>query len=310
MTQSQPDKNLRSRASFAFVIIFDVLIVMLVVLYVVAAANGSAAERLKVVILGIVEGVTEFLPISSTGHLIVASDLMQFQNALGGTFEIFIQLGAVVAVALFYRGDLWRQVTTVRQDKGVQNLWLSVIVAFIPAAVVGLLLKDWIKETLFNPITVALSLIVGGIVFLVVERRPALATQQTKTLETISPRQALGIGMAQVLALIPGVSRSGSTIIGGLLAGLDRETATRFSFYLTIPVLGLATIVDLVTSLDEISSGQMLDLLVGAVVAGVVAWLSIGWLLRYVSRNNFIPFGYYRIAAGVLMLILAASGIL
>ncbi len=266
-------------------------------------------ELIKVIILGIVEGVTEFLPISSTGHLIVFAALLDFKNALGGTFEIFIQIGAVVAVIIFFRAELLKQVSTVTSDKGVQRLWLNIIIAFVPAAVIGVIFGDKIKEILFRPVVVAISLIVGGIIFLIVERRPN-AQPSTVTLESITPRQALAVGIAQITALIPGVSRSGSTIIGGMLFGLDRAVATRFSFFLAIPVLGIATLYDLVKSLKTIQSGDVVNLLLGAVVAGIVAWIAIRWLLNYVSRNNFVAFGYYRIAAGIIIILLVLMQVL
>lgn len=266
-------------------------------------------EIIKVIILGIVEGLTEFLPISSTGHLIVASALLDFRNALGGTFEIFIQLGAVVAVIIFFRAELVKQVTTVTRDKGVQRLWVNIIIAFIPAAALGFLFSDQIKEVLFRPIVVAASLIIGGIIFLLVERRPNQPVEAV-SLETITPRQALAIGISQITALIPGVSRSGSTIVGGLLFGVDRAAATKFSFYLAIPTLGIATVYDLVKNLRLIQSGDWVNLIIGAVVSGIVAWVAIRWLLNYVARNNFIAFGYYRILAGLVIIALVIVNVL
>ncbi len=273
--------------------------------------GGVLADWLKVVILGIVEGITEFLPISSTGHLIVAAAFLDF-NTTSGTFEIFIQIGAVVAVVFYFWGDIWYQIRNVGRDKGVQRFWLAIIIGSIPAAVSGFLLRDWIKTNLFTPSTVAISLIIGGIIFLVVERRHAgeQAEAQTTELEGISIRQAIGVGLAQTIALIPGVSRSGASIIGGLFVGMNRTVATRFSFYLAIPVLGGATVFELLTSLDEIDSNELINLLLGAVISGVVAWLAIRWLLNYVSRNSFVPFGYYRIIAGGLILLLIAIGFL
>lgn len=269
-------------------------------------------DLIKVLILGIVEGITEFLPISSTGHLIVATAALQpnFSPALSGTFEIFIQLGAVVAVVAYYRSDLWRQVVRVRSDREVQHFWVTLFIAFVPAALIGLVLHSAIKTYLFSPTTVAISLIVGGIAFLFVERRLQSQSQTTEALMNVSYRQALIIGVVQTLALIPGASRSAASIFGGMLAGLNRETATRFSFYLAIPTLGLATIVDLLLSLDDLQGDDLLFLAVGTIVSGVVAWLAIGWLLRYVSRHTFIPFGYYRIVAGVIILVLAAASLL
>lgn len=266
-------------------------------------------EWVKVVILGIVEGITEFLPISSTGHLIVAAALLNFQGSIGGTFEIFIQLGAVVAVIVFYRSEIFQQVRTVTSDSRVQRFWLGIIVAFIPAAVIGFLLKDWVKEVLFSPIVVGLSLIAGGIVFLVIERRPVVEVT-TNEAGDITLLQALIVGIAQTTALIPGVSRSGASIIGGRLGGMNRQAATQFSFYLAIPTLGAATVFDLVTSLDQINGDQLSMLIVGAIVSGIVAWLSIGWLLRYVANHTFIAFGYYRIVAGIIIIILAVTQLL
>jgi undecaprenyl-diphosphatase len=269
-------------------------------------------DFLKVIVLGIIEGVTEFLPISSTGHLIVASALLRpgFSEGLKDTFEIFIQLGAVIAVVVFYRADLWRQVKSVRTDSQTQHFWITLLIAFIPAAIVGLALRSFIKDTLFSPIVVAISLIVGGVLFIVLERRLAASqTARTDGIMAVSYRQALVIGLIQAIALIPGVSRAAASIFGGMLVGLNRETATRFSFYLAIPTLGLATIFDLLLSLDEIQGGDLIFLAVGTIVSAIVAWFAVGWLLRYISRNSFVPFGYYRIAAGVVILLLAGAAV-
>ena len=270
-------------------------------------------DLLKVVVLGIVEGITEFLPVSSTGHLIVATALLRpnFSEALEGTFEIFIQLGAVIAVAFYYRRDLIQQVMTVRTDAGVRRLWLAIVISAIPAALVGFLFRDFIKDVLFHPLTVAISLIVGGILFIVLERwfanRP---TPTTTAVTAITWRQAAVIGGLQALSLIPGVSRAATSIFGGMLTGLDRQTATRFSFYLAIPILGGATIVDLLLSLDEISGNDVIFLAVGALVSGLVAFLAISWLLRFIARRDFTAFGIYRILAGSVILILIALSLI
>jgi undecaprenyl-diphosphatase len=264
---------------------------------------------LKAIVLGIVEGVTEFLPISSTGHLLVVSNLLRFEGSAGGTFEIFIQFGAVVALLLYYARDLLGQAADAARGGTARRFWLCVLVAFLPAAVLGLLLRNVIKTILFaSPTLIALSLIVGGIVFLVVERTPR--REDTRAVEDVSLAQALAIGFAQVLSLVPGVSRSGASIVGGMLTGLDRATATRFSFYLAIPTLGAATLFELASSLRRLNSGDAMLLLVGTIVAGVVAFASIGWLLRYVQRNSFVPFGIYRIAAGIVVLALVQMGVL
>jgi undecaprenyl-diphosphatase len=269
-------------------------------------------EWVKVVLLGIIEGVTEFLPVSSTGHLIVATAALNFEGSANGTFEIFIQFGAIVAVILYYRKEIFRQLRAFPSDPDVRYFWLAVFIAFLPAAVFGFLLRHWIKNVLFSPVVVAVSLIVGGLIFLLVERHAQPEADVVATeMPVLTLRQAVVVGVSQILALIPGVSRSGATIIGGMQGGLSRQAATQFSFYLAIPTLGGATIYELLTSLDQIGGAQEMGmLLLGAVISGIVAWFSIDWLLRYVSRNSFVPFGYYRILAGIVILLLAAAGIL
>ncbi len=261
-----------------------------------------------VVILGIVEGLTEFLPISSTAHLLIVADLLGFQDSIGGTFEIFIQLGAILAVVAYYASDLLVQARSLSTSATTRRFWIAIVLAFLPAAVVGLALHSWIKQVLFaSPSVIAWALILGGIVLIVIERLSKRAPT-TQDVEQVSFGQALGIGIAQMLALVPGVSRSGASIVGGKLGGLDRRTATAFSFYLSIPTLGAATLVDLLGSLDQISGSDIGRLLLGAVVSGVVAWISIGWLLRYVAGHSFVAFGIYRIVVGALVLALVAAG--
>lgn len=289
-------------------------------------------EFIKVIILGIVQGITEFLPISSTGHLIIASSLLNFAHSSGGTFEIFIQLGSVLAVVAYYRADLLRQVRTVHRDRGVQKLWLAIVIASIPAALAGFLVRDTIKENLYKAdgntnatglAVIAIALIIGGIIFIVMERvrarriNPIEVTTKTEVtpeqadLESITLRQAVGVGIAQMFALVPGVSRSGASIVGGLLSGMNRPTATKFSFYLSIPVLGGATILDLLLSLDEITSeAGILSLILGTIVTAIVSWFAIDWLVRYVARNDFTLFGVYRIILGGIILLLGAAGLL
>jgi undecaprenyl-diphosphatase len=268
-------------------------------------------ELLKAIILGLIEGLTEFLPISSTGHLIVASALLNFLPHLRDTFDIFIQLGAVVAVVAFYFPEIVRQFRSVPTNRVTQRFWVSILIAFIPAAVVGVLLRHFIKDVLFSPGVVAVSLIVGGVIMILVDRRPAKAASATDAdvqslgeVKSITFGQALIVGIAQVVSLIPGVSRSAASIIGGMLAGLDRRSATQFSFFLAIPTLGAATIFDLVSSLKSVQSTDILYIAVGTLVSGIVAWLSIRWLLRYVAGHNFVAFGFYRILAGIVILIL------
>lgn len=266
------------------------------------------AEWWKVVALGVVEGVTEFLPISSTGHLLVAAQALHFEHSVGGTFEIFIQLGAVIAVVGYYLRDLLAQARDLPRSRTTQRFWLAILIAFIPAAVIGLALHKYIKQYLFRPEVIAATLIIGGVIFIIVELLPRRET--THRLERVSWPQALGIGVAQMLALVPGVSRSGAAILGGMFGGLDRQTATAFSFYLAIPTLGAATIVDLLTSLSDVTAGDLGRLFLGAIVSMIIAWLSIDWLLRYVARHSFIAFGVYRILAGLAIFGLLATNFL
>lgn len=282
-------------------------------------------DLIKVIVLGIVEGITEFLPISSTGHLIVATALLRpnFSPAMSKTFEIFIQVGAIVAVVVFYRAELWRQVTTVRTDRRVLHFWLALLIAFVPIGAVGFLLRDFIDEHLQDsPPLVAASLIVGGVLFIIIERylsrRDAAAATASASnapagddqLYAVSFQQALLIGVIQIIALVPGVSRAAASIFAGMLGGLKRETATRFSFYLSIPTLGTATLFKLIISLGGLSGSDLIFLVVGAIISGIVAWFAIGWLLRYIAHHTFTGFGYYRIAAGVVILLLGAAALL
>jgi undecaprenyl-diphosphatase len=283
-------------------------LVALTILAVVLALVGMIDPAWwQVIILGIVEGLTEFLPISSTAHLLVTAKLLDFQHSMGGTFEIFIQLGAVLAVVGYYARDLLGQVRAVGRSAETRRFWLAILIAFLPAAVVGLVLRDWIKAHLFaSPVVIATAFIVGGIILILIERWPLRTV--THAAEETTLGQALVIGLAQVIALVPGASRSASSIVGGMLAGLDRRAATAFSFYLAIPTLGAATLVDLLGSLHGLSARDGAYLLVGLVVSFLTACLSIDWLLRYVAHHPFVAFGAYRIAFGSLILILVAIG--
>lgn len=254
---------------------------------------------LSAALLGLVEGITEFLPVSSTGHLIVAADLLRFRDS-GGTFEIVIQLGAVLAVIVYYWRDLLGQARALPVSRDARRLWSAVALAFLPAAVLGFLFSGLITRYLFSPVTVAISLIIGGVVLWVIEGAPRAAT--TSGLAQVSKRQALLVGLAQCLALVPGVSRSASSIIGGMLTGLDRPTATAFSFYLSIPTLGLATLYALIKERGVLSAAQIGPLTIGLLVSFVTALLAVSWLLRYVSRHNFRGFAVYRVLAGLAIL--------
>jgi len=259
-------------------------------------------EWWKIILLGAVEGFTEFLPISSTGHLLIVAKWLNFHGSVGGTFEIFIQLGAILAVIGYYARDLLEQVRAIAHDRGTQRFWLNILIAFLPAAIVGLLFQRKIKEILFeSPHVIAWAFIIGGIVLLAVELLPKRTVTTQDTLKITMP-QALYTGLAQVLSLVPGVSRSGATIVGGMLTGVDRAAATRFSFYLAIPTLVAATGYSLLKSIHDLSSNDIGGLALGLIVAMITAWISIGWLLRYVANHTFIPFGVYRILAGLLIL--------
>lgn len=267
--------------------------------------NEIMVEWWKVVLLGAIEGFTEFLPISSTGHLLIAAKLLQFTENANGTFEIFIQLGAMLAILGYYARDLLTQAQALPNDPAIRRFWLNILIAFLPAAVVGALAHDWIKTVLFeSPTIIAWALIIGGIVLIAIEQLPKRVT--TTEVTHISFGQALGAGLAQLTALVPGVSRSGATIVGGLLGGVDRPAATNFSFYLAIPTLAAATLFDLVTSLGQLTTSDLGHLVLGLIVAMITAWISIGWLLRYVARHTFVAFGLYRIAIGILILGLRA----
>lgn len=258
---------------------------------------------LKALILGIVEGITEFLPISSTGHLIVASAVVHYPEASRETFEIFIQLGAILAVVWHY----WRPLTELARrapaSSDAQGLVAKVLLAFIPAAVVGFLFHRPIEEHLFRPNVVALSLIVGGIIIIAVERHPWHF--RVRRIEATDWREAWWVGVAQVLSLIPGVSRAGSTIIGGMLAGLNRPAATQFSFYLSIPTMFAASLYSLFKARHLLAFDDAIPLAVGFVAAFISALIVVRAFITFVQRHDFTGFGYYRIGAGVVILLCA-----
>ena len=269
-------------------------------------------DILKVIILSLIEGVTEFLPISSTGHLIVGTALLDF-NEMGAVFEIFIQFGAVLAVIFYYRANLRDHVTGFRSDAEIRRFWTLIVLASLPAAALGFLFDEGIETVFFSPVVVALALIAGGIIFLLVERLPRFRecrNEKASPITQVTTSQAIVVGIVQMLALIPGMSRSGTTIVGGMLAGMDRRLATEFSFFLAIPVLGGATLYKLLISLDRLQADELALLFLGAVLSGLFAWFAIDWLLKFISRNSFVLFGYYRIVAGLLILAGIASGLI
>jgi undecaprenyl-diphosphatase len=299
-------------------------------------------DFLFAILLGLIEGVTEYLPISSTGHLLVASELFTWlavtvfkahsafdihtigylqpfdlglamsifkgqtffdarSNGFRQTFDIVIQIGPILAILVYFRQDLWQIVTGIPRDHRVRMLVLNLILAFVPAGVVGLLIGK-ITE---NAPLIGATLLIGGIIFLIIEARPRAVT--VSDLYAITPVQALIIGVAQITALIPGVSRSGATIVAGLLLGLRRDVITRFTFYLAIPTLVIATGYSLFRAFraGELTGGNTGLLLVGTLVAFVSAYAAVAWFLRYVSTHDFRLFGVYRIVLGVIVLVLA-----
>lgn len=260
----------------------------------------SLVEIGKAIILGVVEGVTEFLPISSTGHLIVAGDLLSFNGPAAQTFEIFIQLGAILSVVWLYKKKIFAF------PAGWMQFWMKVFVSFLPAAIVGLAAHKYIKAHLFTPSIVALSLIGGGIIILGVEaflRKKSLSTPTENAVQHVEYSQAIWIGVAQVLALIPGVSRSGSTIIGGMLTKLDRKTSTEYSFFLAIPTMLAATGYDLLKSAGSVSSSDVPVFAVGFIVAFFSALVAVKTFIRFIGTHSFRGFAWYRIAFGVLILL-------
>ena len=270
-------------------------------------------DVLKVVILSLIEGVTEFLPVSSTGHLIVGAALLKFDALLPPIFEIFIQIGAVAAVLVYYRRGLGEQILQMRSSSEARRFWLMIALASAPVAALGIVFQQQIESLFFSPQVVAASLIFGGIAIILVERLPRFQhsiAEGPLDISKVTARQAAFIGLVQVLALIPGMSRSGSSIVGGMLAGLSRLAATEFSFFLAIPLLGSATLYKFVTTLDSLGSEQLILLVLGAALSGVFSWLAIDLLLRFISRRSFVVFGYYRIAAGVLILLALSSGVM
>jgi undecaprenyl-diphosphatase len=260
---------------------------------------------LKAALLGLVEGVTEFIPVSSTGHLIVVSNWLGFIDERAKTFDIFIQLGAILAIVWLYRVRLGRTVLAARSEPVSRRFLGNLFVAFLPAAIVGFLAHDWIKASLFNPTVVASALVVGGILILLIERwAPA---PRINDVTAVPPRTALGIGLAQVLSLIPGTSRSGATIMGGYALGLSRTAATEFSFFLAIPVMLAATSYDLLKSWSILAPADAPVFAVGFVVSFVSAVIVVRMFLSYVSHHSFSAFAWYRIAFGILVLLTQAA---
>jgi undecaprenyl-diphosphatase len=254
---------------------------------------------LKAVLLGIVEGMTEFLPVSSTGHLIITGDFIGFTGERAKTFEIFIQLGSILGLVWLYRHKVIDVATTLHRPQS-QRFVLNLFIAFLPAAVIGLLLHQTIKAYLFNPASVAGALIVGGIIILLVERRKT--APRIHSVDDLTPLDAFKVGIAQCCALYPGVSRSGATIMGGLLTGLSRTAATEFSFFLAIPTMFAATLYELYKSRDLLHAEDAIIFAAGFIAAFLTALVVVKLFLAYVARHDFTWFAWYRIGFGVLVL--------
>ncbi len=257
-------------------------------------------------ILGIVEGLTEFLPVSSKGHLILVGQLLDFNDDKGKVFEIAIQFAAILAVVWEYRARLVHTLLSVRTETKSMRLALNLIIAFLPAAILGFLFLKQIKAYLFNPIVVASAFIVGGFLILWAERRQHEV--HAESIDDMTWRDALKIGFAQALAMIPGTSRSGATIIGGLFFGLSRRAATEFSFFLAIPTMFAATLYDVYKHRDLFSMDDMALFVVGGSVSFISAFIAVRGLIRFISRHDFTVFAWYRIIFGIMVLVSAQLG--
>ena len=262
---------------------------------------------IKALILGMVEGLTEFLPVSSTGHLILAGDLLDFNDDRGKLFEIVIQCGAILAVCWEYRAKLGAVIAGLASKPEAQRFVLNLVIAFVPLAVLGLAFGKAIKAQLFQPVPVALAFIVGGLIIMWAEKREH--TVRVREVEDMRWSDALKLGIAQAFALIPGTSRSGATIIGGLLFGLSRKAATEFSFFLAIPTLFAASAYQLYKERALLAFDDIGMWVVGFVSAFVSAFLCVRWLLRYIASHDFTPFAWYRIAFGLVVLATAYGGL-
>ncbi|MEX1168292.1 MAG: undecaprenyl-diphosphate phosphatase [Hydrogenophaga sp.] len=267
------------------------------------------ALLIKAAIMGVVEGLTEFLPISSTGHLILTAALLDMPGEKIKLFEVVIQTGAIMAIVSLYAAKLWETLVGLPTERQAQRFTLNVLVGFLPAALAGVLFIDFIKSVLFSPTVVALGFIVGGFVILWAEhlQKRGLPARIEDTDHVRWP-DALKVGLIQCTALVPGVSRSGATIIGAMLLGFNRKAATEFSFFLAIPMLFGAAAYDLFKNRDLLSASDIPLFAVGLVMSWLSAWVCVKWLLRFVGNHTFVPFAWYRIAFGGLILVTAQIG--
>lgn len=266
---------------------------------------------LKAAIMGVVEGLTEFLPISSTGHLILAGALLGFHGEKAKVFDIAIQTGAIFAVILVYWERIKSTIVELPTERRAQKFALNVIVGFLPAVVLALIFGKFIKAHLFTPYVVATTFILGGFIILWAEKRSAsgAGVARVNSVDDMTVMDALKVGLVQCLAMIPGTSRSGATIIGGMFLGLSRKTATDFSFFLAIPTLIGAGVYSLYKERALLSAADIPLFAVGLIFSFISAWLCVRWLLKYISSNSFVPFAYYRIVFGVIVLVTAWTGV-
>jgi undecaprenyl-diphosphatase len=258
-------------------------------------------EIIKAIILGVVEGITEFLPISSTGHLILVNQFISFDEDFTILFDIVIQLGAILAVLVYFIKKLWPFTNDKIKDKETLNIWYKTIVGILPAILLGALFASFIKEKLFNPWVVAISLLVGGIVILFIENKNK--TAKIVSIGDLSYKTAFFIGLIQCLSMIPGVSRSAGTIIGGMALGASRVVATEFSFFLAIPTMFAASAYSLLKYKGALNFSQLFILLVGFIVSFLVALAIVKFLINFVKKHDFKIFGYYRIILGVMIIL-------
>ena len=264
---------------------------------------------LKAAIMGVVEGLTEFLPISSTGHLILTATLLNWHGDKVKLFEVVIQTGAIMAIVSLYIKRLMQTVVDLPREQVAQRFTGNILLGFIPAALAGVLFIDVIKGVLFSPLVVAGGFIAGGVIMLWVEARQARQpSQRIDDIDAISWKDALGVGLIQMLALVPGVSRSGATIIGAMALGFTRKSATEFSFFLAIPMLFGAAAYDLYKNSHLLTVQDIPMFAVGLLVSWLAAWVSVKWLLRYVVSHTFVPFAWYRIGFGALIILTATLG--
>ena len=272
----------------------------------------------KALILGVVEGLTEFLPISSTGHLILVGDLLDFNDERGKAFEVIIQFGAILAVCWEFRAKLWKVLSSLSTSSASRRFVMNLLIASVPAMGLAFVFGKHIKAVLFAPIPVATAFIVGAFIIFWAESRQSksiISSEKVsiKSVDDLTPLDALKVGLAQCAALIPGTSRSGATIIGGMLFGLPRVVATEFSFFLAIPVIGGATVYEslkLWKSPVALSGEFSLAIAVGFIAAFISAFICVRWLIHYVAHHNFIPFACYRIVFGLLVLFTSCSGLI